>query len=151
MWHRLKNLCFSLNTYQVLRPDFKVRQQVNRALGDRPALSADEWFAAFYQSQGIAYAVAIFAYHYLEKYSGLAMSQVQPADRLDKDLHWTEVCWFDWESQLCHDVQQQFGIDISECLSECLSEYLDGCNPFTIGELVAFLDQTTSLLPISRP
>ena len=135
MWHRLKNLFFSLNTYKTLSPDFKVRQQVNRALSDRPALSSDQWFETFYRSQGVAYTVVSFAYRYLQAYSGLEIGRVRPTDRLDADLYWTEVCWFDWEAQLCRDVQQQFNIDISDCL--------DDFQEFTIGELVAFLDQVT--------
>ena len=135
MWHRLKNLFFSLNTYKTLSPDFKVRQQVNRALSNRPALSSDQWFETFYRSQGVAYTVVSFAYRHLQAYSGLEIGRVCPTDRLDADLHWTEVCWFDWEAQLCHDVQQQFNIDISDCL--------DDFQEFTIGELVAFLDQMT--------
>lgn len=133
MWHRLKNLFFSLNTYKTLSPDLKVRQRINRALNDRPALSFEQWFATFYQSQGIVHAVALFAYQSLGQYSGLDMSRLQPTDRLDADLCWTAVCWFDWEAQLCRDVYQQFGVDITECLH---SVY-----PSTIGELVLFLDQ----------
>lgn len=135
MWHRLKNLFFSLNTYKTLSPDLKVRQRVNRTLSDRPALSSDQWFETFYRSQGIAQTVVSFAYRHLGLYSGLEISRVRPTDRLDADLHWTEVCWFDWEAQLCHDVQQQFSVDISDCL--------DDFQEFTIGELVTFLDQAT--------
>lgn len=139
MWHRFKNLCFSLNTYKTLSPDLGVRYQVNQGLGDRPMLSSDQWFETFYQSQNIAPAVAGFAYHYLGTYSGLEMGRVQPTDRLHPDLHWAEVCWFDWETQFCADVQQQFSVDISDCL--------DDCQAFTIGELVAFLDQVTRGVP----
>lgn len=139
MWHRLKNLCFSLNTYKTLSPDLGVRQQVNRVLGDRLMLSADQWFTTFYQSQNIAPAAVSFAYRYLETYSGLEMGRVQPSDRLDQDLRWAEVCWFDWEVQFCEDVRQQFSVDISECL--------DDWQTFTIGELVAFLDQVTRGVP----
>jgi len=139
MWHRFKNLCFSLNTYKTLSPDPGVRQQVNRVLRDRPMLSSDQWFETFYQSQNIAYSVANFAYHYLEVYSGLEMGRVRPGDRLHLDLRWTEICWFDWETQLCEDVQQQFSVDISECPEDWQA--------FTIGELVAFLDQVTREVP----
>lgn len=133
MWHRLKNLFFSFNTYKALSPDLKMRQQVNRALSNRPALTSDEWFKMFYQSQGIAYSAVNFVYQYLGQYSGLEMSRVLPADRLNEDLRWTFICWFDWETQFWHDVYQQFGVDMSECLHDL--------DQFTIEDLVVLMDQ----------
>lgn len=110
-----------------------MRQRVNRALCSRPALGADEWFETFYKSQGIAYPIAIFAYVCLGHCSGLEFGRVLPSDRLQEDLHWSQVCWFDWELSMCDGFYQQFGVDISDRLDEF--EWS------TVGELVAFLDQ----------
>jgi hypothetical protein len=133
MWHRLRNLFLSLNTYQALSPDLRVRQQVNRALSNRPVLNSDQWFETFYQSQGVAPGVGLFAYRHLEQYSGIEMGRVWPTDRLNEDLCWIAVCWFDWERRLCHDISQQLGVDLSECLEDW--------NGSTIGELVVLMDQ----------
>jgi hypothetical protein len=133
MWHRLKNLFSSLKTYDALSPSVKVRRQVNRALRHRPALDVDAWFKSFYQLQGVAYPIVSFAYTHLEKYSGIQFSQVHPSDRLNEDLHWTQVCWFDWQLALCDDFYHCHGIDISDCLDELPL--------LTIEDLILFLDQ----------
>jgi hypothetical protein len=133
MWHRVKNLFVSLNSYAVLSPDLKVRQQVNRALRGRPALSAEDWFQRFYQVQGIANPVALFAYSQLQHYSGLDFSRVLPTDRFCDDLHWSDVCWFDWNLQLYDDCWQEFGIDLSDCFDESQLS--------TVQEFVTFLNQ----------
>lgn len=112
MWQRCKNLLHSLTTYDALSPDLNLRRRVNRMLFQRPAMPLEQWFRTFYQPQGIDFAVANFAYVQLPHYSGLEFSRVLPDDRLDEDLHWTQVCWFDWEIHLCDDVHQQFGIDL---------------------------------------
>jgi hypothetical protein len=129
---RLKNLFLSLQTYDILSPDFQQRRQVNRALRDRPALSSHQWYRSYYQPSGIAPSVAAFAYSYLEKYSGLRIARVLPSDRLEADLHWTEVCWFDWETKLCDDFWHCFGIDISDRLEDF--------SPSTIADLIQFLN-----------
>ena len=116
MWHRLKNLFFNLRAYNDLSPDLRVRQQVNRSLRDRPLLRQDEWFAQFYKAQGIAYPIAAFAYTHLEKYSGLSLGSILPTDRLEEELRWTEVCWFDWEQALCEDFYACFKVEIDDCL-----------------------------------
>lgn len=133
MWHRFKNLVVSLKTYDALSPDLKVRRQVNRSLEQRPSLNCDQWFEAFYQSQGILYPVASFAYQHLAQYSGLEFGRVLPTDRLNEDLCWTQVCWFDWELSLYDDFWQHFGVDISSCLDE---SSLD-----TVTDLILFLNQ----------
>lgn len=133
MWHRLKNLVFSLKTYDALSPDLKVRRQVNRSLRQRPALNCEQWFQAFFQPQGITNTVASFAYTHLERYSGLEIGRVLPTDRLEQDLHWTQVCWFDWELHLYDDFWQQFGVDISDSLEESTL--------LTIKDLIAFLNR----------
>ncbi|NJR65327.1 MAG: hypothetical protein HC772_08420 [Leptolyngbyaceae cyanobacterium CRU_2_3] len=134
MWHRLKNLFFSFRVYNDLSPDLRVRQQVNRALRDRPTLKQDEWFESFYKSQGIAYPIAIFAYTYLEQYSGLKLGSILPTDRLEAELQWTAVCWFDWQQNLCKDFYRCFEIDIDIENGLALSK-LD-----TVGDLIVFLN-----------
>ncbi|WAL60919.1 hypothetical protein [Thermocoleostomius sinensis] len=118
MWHRVKNLFISLNSYAVLSPDLKVRQQVNKALRDRPELSAEDWFHRFYQAYGVAHPVVIFAYSQLQHYSGLQFGRVLPTDRFHEDLRWSDVCWFDWNLQLYDDCWQEFGVDLRGCFDE---------------------------------
>jgi hypothetical protein len=133
MWHRLKNFVFSFKTYKALSPDLKVRQRVNQALHRRRAMNLDEWFETFFKGRGIAYPIANFVYHRLSHYSGLEFSRVLPTDRLNEDLKWTKVCWFDWELNLCDDFYGQFKVDISDRLDELHSS--------TVEELVCFLDR----------
>lgn len=137
MWHRLKNFVLSLKTYKALSPDLKVRQRVNHALRCRPALNLDEWFETFYKGRGIAYPVATFVYHHLSQYSGLEFGRVLPSDRLNEDLKWTRVCWFDWELSLCDDFYGQFKVDISDRLEELQAS--------TVEDLVCLLDQSLNL------
>jgi hypothetical protein len=132
IWQRLKNAFLSLQTYDVLSPDFKQRRQVNRMLRSRPASSLNKWFKSYYQPIGIAPSVAAFAYSYLEKYSGLRIARVLPSDRLEADLHWTEVCWFDWENRLCEDFWHCFGVD--------MSDHLEDFDPYTVADLLEFLN-----------
>lgn len=102
-------------------------------LRQRPVMSCDQWFESFYQPQGILYSVASFAYKRLPNYSGLEFGRVLPTDRLNEDLHWTQVCWFDWELNLYDDFGQTFGVDISGCLDEFNLE--------TVKDLLLFLNQ----------
>jgi hypothetical protein len=133
MWHRVKNLFSSLNSYNVLSPDLKVRQQVNNALRCRPILSAEDWFQRFYQAQGVAQSVVIFAYSRFHHYSGLDFGRVLPTDRFHEDLRWSDVCWFDWNLQLYEDCWQEFGIDLSDCFDESQLS--------TVGEFLTCLNQ----------
>jgi hypothetical protein len=133
MWHRCKNLIHSLKTYDALSPDLKLRRRVNRVLHQRPAMQLEQWFRTFYQPEGIAFSVANFAYIQLPIYSGLEFSHVLPSDRLNEDLHWTQVCWFDWQISLCDDFHQQFGVEISDDLDEATL--------FTVQDLIRFLNQ----------
>lgn len=133
MWHRLKNLVLSLKTYKALSPDLKVRQRVNSILRRRPALNASDWFETFYQPRGITCSIATFAYTHLQRYSGLEFARVLPSDRLYEDLHWSEVCGFDWELTLCDDFCRQFSVDISH--------YLHCSQWSTVDELICFLNQ----------
>lgn len=132
MWHRLKNLFSSLWTYEALSPDLKLRRRVNRALRHRPNLSADDWFESFCKKQGVTYPIATFAYTHLEQYSGLEFGRTLPSDRLNEDLHWTQVCWFDWQFSLCDDFWQAFAVDISV--------YLDELDLSTVEDLIIFLN-----------
>ncbi|MBI4785134.1 MAG: hypothetical protein HY785_28085 [Oscillatoriophycideae cyanobacterium NC_groundwater_1537_Pr4_S-0.65um_50_18] len=133
MWHRLKNYLSSLWTYNVLSPDLRVRRRVKRSLHHRPALTPDEWFTVHYKQQDIAPVIAAFAYEHLEQYSGLTIGKVLPSDRLEEDLHWTQICWFDWELSLCEDFYDCFEVDISDRLDvSCLS---------TLQDLMDFLNQ----------
>ncbi len=113
MWNPFSNFLASLQTYGDLSPDLKLRRQVNRKLRQRPALTLETWFEAYYQPQGVSLAIAQFAYGRLAAYSGLELSRSLPDDRL-ADLNWAQVCWFDWELRLYEDFWQQFKIDLSE-------------------------------------
>lgn len=96
-------------------------------------MDCDQWFESFYQPQGILYSVSRFAYQHFPRYSGLEFGHVLPTDRLNEDLHWTQVCWFDWELSLYDDFLQAFGVDISGCLDEFNLE--------TVKDLLLFLNQ----------
>jgi hypothetical protein len=130
MWQRLNNTVISLQSYSTLSPNVSARRRVNRALRDRPTLTSDEW-ARICHSNGTAKTVGLFVYTHLQRYSGLEFGKVRLSDRLDEDLQWTEICWFDWDLTLCDDFEQSFGVDISE--------YCDQLALPTVGELVAFL------------
>ncbi len=140
MWQRFNNLISSLQTYDALSPDLKLRQQVNRALRHRPVLTSEQWCELFEPSPGITDSVATFAYDYLARYSGLEMGRVLPSDRLNEDLYWTQVCWYDWEFTLCQDFCQQFGSDLDD-LSDCLSDRLEAASLVTIQDLLALLNR----------
>lgn len=132
MWNRFNNLFASLQTHGDLSPDLQLRWQVNRELRQRPVLPFETWFASFYQSHGVTHAVASFAYEHLANYSGLEFGRVLPDDRLDEDLYWTQICWFDWDLHLYEDFWQQFGIDISDSF--------DAATVSTVKELVILLN-----------
>lgn len=133
MWKTFKNFLRSVATYRTLSPDVRLRRQVIRWLRDRSPLPLEVWVKALRDSWGISKAVGIFAYTHLEKYSGLPTAQLRPSDRLDADLHWTMVCWFDWQLCLCEDFCHKFGVDISDRLEQC--------SPNTLADLLVFLDK----------
>jgi len=89
-----------------------------RALRDRPVLSLDQWFEVHSKPCGLSYALTAFAYDHLEKYSGLSLARLLPSDRLEADLCWTEICWFDWQVRLSDDLWQQFGVDFGDGIDE---------------------------------
>ncbi len=142
MWNRLRNFFLGLSTYGVLSPDLKVRQQVNRRLHERPALQLEEWVETFWRPCGVSQSLAEFIYFTLAQSSGLEFARVTPGDRLEADLHWTLVCWFDWDLHLCEAFYQRFGLD--------LSDRFDAANFETIADLVLFF-QTHLLAVNSSP
>ncbi len=133
MWRDLQNLLYGLNTYFDLSPDLKLRRQINGRLEQRSHLSAQDWFRVLWQPQAVSAKVAHFAYTYLEEYSGLTFAKVRPTDRLNEDLRFPEVCWFDWHLHLCEDFYEQFGVDISD--------RLDLDTLITVKDLLLFLHQ----------
>jgi len=133
MWCRLKNWFRSFQTYDDLSPDLGVRRRVNRRLRQRPALVHSVWFESCCRPLGISSAIAQFGYQHLAQYSGLSFAHVLPSDRLEEDLRWTAVCWFDWQLHLCEDVWQAFGVD--------LSDQLDQIEAGTVADLLVFLQQ----------
>ncbi|TVQ20256.1 MAG: hypothetical protein EA367_09035 [Leptolyngbya sp. DLM2.Bin15] len=133
MWQKFRNLVRNVSTYQALSPDLRIRRRVNSWLGDRSPLSQDKWAAVLRESWGISRAVASFAYTHLEQYSGLQVARLRPSDRLDDDLQWAHVCWFDWQLCLCDDFCRRFGVDISD--------RLDQLTPSTVADLLVFLEK----------
>jgi len=115
-----------------MSPDLQVRRRVRQQLDQRPRLTEQEWIEQCCQPNGISSPIAAFAYTYLQRYSGLEMGRVQLTDRLETDLHWTQICWFDWTFTLCQDFWQTFAIDLEESLHE--SEF------HTVGDLLSFLN-----------
>jgi hypothetical protein len=133
MWRRVNNLVNSLITYKSLSPDSRSRRQVRRWLNQRPSLTSDQWFEVFWRDENILKLTSEFVYSSFSSYSGLKFAYVIPEDRLEEDLCWTHVCWFDWEITFFSDVEADFNIDISEVFySETIT---------TISDLMHFLDQ----------
>jgi hypothetical protein len=85
-------------------------------LRDRPALGIDDWYESFWQPRQVSPSVARFVYFHLEKYSGLPAARILPSDRLEEDLCFTLVCWFDWHFTLCEDFEQYLGAEIDDSL-----------------------------------
>jgi hypothetical protein len=128
MWHRLRNWFYSLRSYTALRPDLAVRRRVVRSLQHRPSLSPQEWFYTHGKSLGISEAIVNFADQQFEHYSGLPFGKLLPGDRLEADLHWTQVCWFDWDLSLYDDMARAFDVfpegDVEEILGGTLGDVL---------------------------
>jgi hypothetical protein len=140
MWRRLKNTFHSFRTYADLSPDVSTRQQVNKFLRDRSALKAEDWFEQLWQPRDVSRQIANFIYAYMPTYSGLEFARVRPNDRLEQDLHFISVCWFDWQFALCDDFLENFGVD--------LSDRFDPENFTTVEDLVVFLNH--QLLSINQ-
>ena len=145
MWRTLINLIFSLRTYRALSPDIQVRHRVNRMLRSRSPLSMDEWFERFWQapksSENIPKDLVAFLYINLARYTKLEIARVLPRDRLQEDLHFPTICWFDWEINFCNDFYKTFGVDISFSF--------DISTLSTIEDLVLFLNR--QLLSVKYP
>jgi len=133
MWHRFKNLFFSLKNYDILSPNLAMRRQVKRSLRHRPTLGLSDWFESFCQPRQIAYPVVNFLYTRLETYSGIELGKLLPSDRLEEDLRWTDLCGFDWQIILCDDFMQQFNVDMTCCIEDF--------SPNTIEDLMLLLHQ----------
>ncbi len=115
-----------------MSPDLRVRRWVRQQLDQRPYLSEPEWIAQYCQPDGIAAPIAAFAYVHFQRYSGLEIGRVRLSDRLEADLRWTQICWFDWTFTLCQDFWSSFSINIEEPLLEA--------DFYTVGDLLGFLN-----------
>ena len=137
IWRPLNNLVKSLQTYRMLSPDPRARQDVNRWLAARPHLSCSKWFLTHWTPPAVAQPLPKplieFIYHRLQDYSGLRVGCIRPIDRLVEDLQFPAVCWFDWGLTLCEDFQTTFGIDISDTFDE--TQFL------TCADLIFFLER----------
>jgi hypothetical protein len=133
MWRRFQNLASSFNSYCALSPDLRLRRQVNESLCDRPALDMETWCTTFYPSPDTIQAIAAFSYTTLAYYSGLDFGRVRPGDRLEADLCWSQVCWFDWDLQLCDDFYTHFNRAVSDCFYSF--------DPVTIADIIQFLHE----------
>jgi hypothetical protein len=133
MWRLFKNFFHSLKTYPDLSPDLRMRWRVNRMLSDRPRLNPDAWHQKFWQPHQITQPLSDFVYHHLPTYSGLDCGRIYPSDRLQEDLHFALVCWFDWQESLRQDFFTQFQIDLGEEIH--LEDF------YTIQDLTVFLDR----------
>jgi len=133
MWRSLKNFFYSLWTYSDLSPDLRMRRRVNKALRNRPSLTAVEWHQTFWQSYEVAQAISDFVYQEMQEYSGVEFGRVRPSDRLNEDLHLPLICWFDWELSFCENFLSTFGID--------LEMGFDADEFTTVKDLVLFLNR----------
>lgn len=139
MWQKLNNLIASLRSYPSLSPDIALRRQINRQLKHRhrPALSAEAWYYTYWQHyptpQPFSKDLVLFVYSRLQDYSGIELGRVHPRDRLQEDLKFPLVCWFDWALAFCDDFCLTFGTDISDDFNE---------ETFTtLADLMLFLQQ----------
>ncbi|MGB3297608.1 MAG: hypothetical protein WBA76_05005 [Phormidesmis sp.] len=148
---KLNNLISSINAYADMSPDLTIRRQVNETMQRRARqpLSISTWCQTFsdrtYRSHNTdsVQSMLAFIYESFSQYSGLDFSRVRPSDRLNDDLCFPLVCWFDWSITFCEDFYQRFGLD--------LSDRFDETNFETIGELVSFLIKQISLQPANTP
>lgn len=144
----LNNWLSSVSAYADMSPDLAIRAQINlRMKADaRSALGISDWCSLFVTQNAVAGTSAFthstfgtsdarrvlcFVYQRFSQYSGIDFSRVRPEDRLNHDLHFALVCWFDWTTTFYEDFLEEFDIDLSDCFDE------DEFN--TIGELVMFL------------
>ena len=142
----MNNLLSSLEAYADMSPDLEVREQVSQwmRMRDRQPLSLIKWCEVFSNelvnigkavedsaTEGVTKSVLAFVYEFFSGYTGLAFSQVRPNDRLNRDLHFPLICWFDWTLDFCDDFLARFDLDLSDCFDEAEFD--------TVGEVVEFL------------
>ncbi len=108
---QLHNRWMDLNAYPDMRPDYKIRQQVNRSHADRPLYSAVEWHQRFWYPLGVQRLLSEFVYELLGECSGLEIGRLVPSDRLMQDLQLPLVCWFDWEMVWTEQFSSRFELD----------------------------------------
>jgi hypothetical protein len=108
---QLQNRWMDLNAYPDMRPDYKIRQQVNRSHAQRPLYSAVEWHQRFWYPLGIQRLLSEFVYELLTECSGLEIGRLLPSDRLMQDLQLPLVCWFDWEMVWTEQFGTRFGLE----------------------------------------
>ncbi len=139
---QLNNWFSSVSAYADMSPDLSIRRQVNERMKARTrrVLSRSEWCQLF-ATPASTRPVLSFIYQYFGQYSGIEFGRVRPSDRLNCDLHFPLVCWFDWSLTFCEDFFQQFNLDLSDRFDEAAFE--------TIGELVNFVVEQTSVEQIS--
>lgn len=128
----------SVRSYAELRPDFRLRSQINRTLlRHRPSMTAEVWFERFWQQRGVRLPVVRFVHRYLSDYSGLWWDRTVPSDRLHEDLHLSLVCWFDWEMTLLKDLGKEFELAAEDldALADRLTEAV------TVEDFLRLIDQ----------
>ncbi len=125
---QFQNRWMDLSAYPDMRPDYKVRQQVNRKHSDRPLYNAVEWHQRFWYPLGVQRLLSEFVYELLGECSGLEMGRLLPDDRLMADLQLPLVCWFDWEMVWTEQFISRFEIDADWILDiaefETLQEFV---------------------------
>ncbi len=133
----LSNWFSSVSTYAEMSPDLTIRKQVNQQMQRRTrrVLGAVEWGKLFCRSDR-AYPLLSFVYQYFGLYSGLEFGRVRPGDRLNDDLHFPLVCWFDWTTTFCEDFFQRFGVDLSDRFDEATFDTIDDLINFLIEQAV---------------
>lgn len=147
MWQLFKQFVGNLQSYPYLSPDLTVRRQVEQQLRSRPCLDLSAWRSQYWQRPILpaapppSPALIEFVYRQLATYSGLPMGRVRPSDRLQEDLCFAQVCWFDWGLTLCDEFEQSFGIDITDSFDETQLS--------TLADLVSYLQQAAEAPPAS--
>ncbi len=133
----LSNWFSSVSTYAEMSPDLTIRKQVNQQMQGRTqrVLGAVAWGKLFCRSDR-AYPLLSFIYQRFGLYSGLEFGRVRPGDRLNDDLHFPLVCWFDWTTTFCEDFFQRFGVDLSDRFDEATFDTIDELIDFLIEQAV---------------
>lgn len=96
-------------------------------------MSASDWFHTYWQPLAVARPISDFVYTQLQTVSGLDLGRVQPGDRLQIDLQFTLICWFDWEVTLSEAFAESFGVMLEPDFNPDEFE--------TVADLVLFLNR----------